>query len=106
MVTADERTAYACPQFRTPKDLPNWLFNSGATAHMTPHLEDLEKLKPCDVIITLADGSEVRCKHAGECAIQMEDDKGVKRKLRMGHVLYVPGLDCQLLFVPYFCKKQ
>ncbi|MGH7954405.1 MAG: hypothetical protein ACREOZ_00435, partial [Gloeomargaritales cyanobacterium] len=66
---------------------------------MTPHLEDLENVQPCDVIITLADGSEVRCKHAGECSIDIVDDDGAERKLRMGRVLYVPGLDCRLLSV-------
>lgn len=105
-LTTEERAAYVSQQHRLPKDLPNWLFDSGATAHMTPHLEDLERITPCDVIITLADGSEVRCKHAGECAIDMEDDDGIKRKLRMGRVLYVPGLDRRLLSVPFFCQTR
>ncbi|MGH7954950.1 MAG: hypothetical protein ACREOZ_03225, partial [Gloeomargaritales cyanobacterium] len=105
-LTTEERAAYSCSQFRQSKDLPHWLFDSGATAHMTPHLEDLENVQPCDVIITLADGSEVRCKHAGECAIDMVDDDGDERKLKMGRVLYVPGLDRRLLSVPYFCKTR
>ncbi|MGH7954362.1 MAG: hypothetical protein ACREOZ_00200, partial [Gloeomargaritales cyanobacterium] len=105
-LTVEERAAYACPAYRSSKDLPNWLFDSGATAHMTPHLEDLENVNSCDVIITLADGSEVRCHHAGECAIDIIDDNGTSRKLRMGRVLYVPGLDRRLLSVPYFCQTS
>ncbi|MGH3053533.1 MAG: hypothetical protein ACRDL7_00970, partial [Gaiellaceae bacterium] len=90
LTTTEEHAAYACPQFRPSKDLPNWLFDSGATAHMTPHLDDLENITPCDVIITLADGSEVRCHHAGECAIDILDNDNNKRKLCMGRVLYIP----------------
>ncbi|MGH7954941.1 MAG: hypothetical protein ACREOZ_03180 [Gloeomargaritales cyanobacterium] len=67
-------------------------------------MDDLENIVPCDVIITLADGSEVRRKHSGECAINMIDDEQNKRKLRMGRVLYVPGLDRILLSVLFFCR--
>ncbi|MGH7954814.1 MAG: hypothetical protein ACREOZ_02515, partial [Gloeomargaritales cyanobacterium] len=104
--TTEEKAAYVCPQYRLSKDLPNWLFDSGATAHMTPHLDDLENITPCDVIITLADGSEVRCKYTGECAINMIDDEGANRKMRMARVLYVPGLDRRLLSVSKFCSTR
>ena len=42
-------------------DFDNWLLDSGASTHMTPHQEDLEKLEKCNIIVTLADGSEIRC---------------------------------------------
>ena len=39
----------------------NWLLESGASAHMTPYREDLEDITRCNIIVTLAGGSEIRC---------------------------------------------
>eukprot|EP00957_Ditylum_brightwellii_P125724 9583753-Ditylum_brightwellii.AAC.1 len=40
-------------------DLRNWLIDSGATSHFTPHPEDLRDMEPCQIEVTMADGSTV-----------------------------------------------
>eukprot|EP00957_Ditylum_brightwellii_P196617 14980304-Ditylum_brightwellii.AAC.1 len=38
-------------------DLRNWLIDSGAKSHFTPHPEDLKDMEPCQIEVTVADGS-------------------------------------------------
>ena len=47
--------------------------DSGASTHMTPHQEDLEKIEKCNIIVTLADGSEIRFREQGICKINIAD---------------------------------
>eukprot|EP00957_Ditylum_brightwellii_P143602 10940469-Ditylum_brightwellii.AAC.1 len=37
--------------------LRNWLIDSGATSHFTPHPEDLREMEPYQIDVTVADGS-------------------------------------------------
>eukprot|EP00957_Ditylum_brightwellii_P153654 11693356-Ditylum_brightwellii.AAC.1 len=38
-------------------DQRTWLIDSGTTSYFTPHPEDLRDMKPCQIEITVADGS-------------------------------------------------
>eukprot|EP00957_Ditylum_brightwellii_P120771 9212201-Ditylum_brightwellii.AAC.1 len=38
-------------------NLINWLIDSGGTFHFTPHPEDLRDMEPCQIEVTVADGS-------------------------------------------------
>ena len=63
--------------------LDNWLLDSGASAHMTPHQEDLEDITRCNIIVTLADGSEIQCNEVGICRLSITDDNKIWRTLRL-----------------------
>eukprot|EP00957_Ditylum_brightwellii_P100071 7626302-Ditylum_brightwellii.AAC.1 len=39
--------------------LRNWLIDSGAASHFTPHPEDLRKMQPYQIDVTVVDGSTV-----------------------------------------------
>eukprot|EP00957_Ditylum_brightwellii_P005990 453561-Ditylum_brightwellii.AAC.1 len=44
--------------------LQNWLIDSGATSHFAPHPEDLYDMEPCQIEVTMADGSNVITTHS------------------------------------------
>ena len=43
-----------------PSDIRNWGVDSGATRHFTHTKSDLINATPCDIAVTIADGSVVR----------------------------------------------
>eukprot|EP00957_Ditylum_brightwellii_P188437 14345334-Ditylum_brightwellii.AAC.1 len=59
-------------------DLRNWLIDAGATSHFTPHSEDLKDMEPCQIDITVADGSTVLATHTGKV---FTSDQGKETKL-------------------------
>lgn len=77
--------------------LAGWLIDSGATSHMTPHLNDLVEYKDLDtsIEVTIADGKQMRVK--GTRTVKLTGLDG--RRIRMVDVLYIPGLDRRLLSV-------
>ncbi|KAE9004316.1 hypothetical protein PR003_g17224 [Phytophthora rubi] len=74
-----------------------WLIDSGATAHMTPHRNDLFEYKDLDskIEVTIADGEKIRVVGTGSVRLTGIDGKSIK----MINVLYIPVLDRQLLSV-------
>ncbi|KAE9327341.1 hypothetical protein PR003_g16033, partial [Phytophthora rubi] len=74
-----------------------WLIDSGATVHMTPHRNDLFEYKDLDsnIEVTIADGKKIRVVGTGSVRLTGIDGKRIK----MIDVLYIPGLDRQLLSV-------
>jgi hypothetical protein len=74
-----------------------WLIDSGATAHMTPHRNDLFEYKDLDskIEMTIADGKMIRVVGTGSVRLTGIDGTCIK----MVDVLYIPGLDRQLLSV-------
>eukprot|EP00957_Ditylum_brightwellii_P077721 5906015-Ditylum_brightwellii.AAC.1 len=62
-------------------DLRNWLINSGATSHFTPHPEDLRDMEPCQIEATVADGSTVLVMHTGKVTLLFTSDQGKETKL-------------------------
>ncbi|MGH3055242.1 MAG: hypothetical protein ACRDL7_09730, partial [Gaiellaceae bacterium] len=92
-----------CSSLGCGTTLNNWLADSGATAHMTPCLDDLINVQDNqDVGVQLADGYTVHCTHIGQVMIKQLDDKGHPFSLRLERVLYVPGLRQRLFSVPTF----
>ena len=85
-------------------DLAKWLFDSGATSHFTPFIEDLvnpEKLdKP--LCIRVADGSTLKATHRGLVHLNFTADQGMKVNLRLLRVLFVPGLQTRLFSIESF----
>ncbi|OWZ04219.1 Integrase, catalytic core protein [Phytophthora megakarya] len=74
-----------------------WLIDSGATAHMTPHRDDLYEFStmPADMYVTIAAGKKIRIAGTGSVRLKGIDGKSI----RMVEVLHVPGFDRRLLSV-------
>ncbi len=88
-----------------PRDLNNYLPDSGATQHMTPRLADL-----LDVVggqklgVEVADGHIINCSSTGKIIIQMYDDDGVQFSATLTDVMYVPGLSRRLFSITKFAR--
>ena len=79
--------------------LTNWIFDSGATCHMTPEVTDFipGSLEDTDKFIEVADGHHVTAKQQGSVRIQMFDDNGKTFVATLYNVLLAPDL-CDRLF--------
>ena len=80
-----------------PPTLQNWLPDSGATSHYTPVFSDLRDVVPCNVPISLADGSTKQSTHKGTTECYFTSDDGQKSILGLTDVYYVEGLSHRLL---------
>ncbi|GMF25738.1 unnamed protein product [Phytophthora fragariaefolia] len=80
-----------------------WLIDSGATAHMTPHRNDLFEYKDLDsnIEVTIADGKKIRV--VGTGSVRLTGIGG--KRIKMIDVLYIPGLDRQLLSVSRLAER-
>ncbi|OWZ17080.1 polyprotein [Phytophthora megakarya] len=74
-----------------------WLIDSGATAHMTPHRDDLYEYSSmsAEMYVTIADGNKLRVAGTGSVRLKGIDGKSI----RMVEVLYILGLDRRSLSV-------
>ena len=85
-------------------DLSNWLFDSGATSHFTPVLEDIIQPEKLDraLHIKVADGSTLRATHQGMVTLNFTSDQGIEVCLKLLRVLFVPGLQTRLFSIESF----
>jgi hypothetical protein len=84
-------------------DLNNYLPNSGATQHMTPHLADLvEAVEGQNLGVEVADGHVIKCTTTGKIKIRMLDDNGTNLEVTLTDVMYIPGLSRCLFSVSKF----
>ncbi|OWY92187.1 polyprotein, partial [Phytophthora megakarya] len=74
-----------------------WLIDSGATAHMTPHRADLFEYETLDtgIEVTIADGKKLRVVGRGTVRLTGLDSV----RIMMEELLYIPGLDRWLLAI-------
>jgi translation initiation factor IF-1 len=88
-----------------PRDLNNYLPDSGATQHMTPRLADLEEaVKGQNLSVEVADGHVIKCSTTGKIRNSMLDDNGNQLEVTLTDVLYVPGLSRWLFSVTKFAQ--
>jgi hypothetical protein len=88
-----------------PSNLQNYLPDSGATQHMTPHLSDLiDMVEGQNLGVEAADGHVIRCSVTGRIWISMLDDNGQKLSAFLTDVMYVPGLSRRLFSVTQFAQ--
>ena len=80
-----------------PPILSNWLPDSGATSHYTPLFSDLRDVEPCNVPVSLADGSTKLSTHKGTTECHFTTDDGLQSILGLTDVYYVEGLSHRLL---------
>src|SRR5208337_2017171 len=52
-------------------NMNGWVFDTAATAHMTPRKELVKDLRTCSRIITIGNGNKVRAMHIGTMTITM-----------------------------------
>jgi len=88
-----------------PRDLHNYLLDSGATQHMTPHLADLEDVvKGRKLGVEVADGHIIKCLATGKIRINMIDDDGNPIEAKLHDVMYIPGLNRRLFSITRFAR--
>jgi translation initiation factor IF-1 len=86
-----------------PADLNNYLPDSGATQHMTPHLADLtDTVEGQNLGVEVADGHVIKCTITGKFQVRMLDDNGDRLDVTLTDVMYVPGLSQRLFSVSKF----
>jgi hypothetical protein len=86
-----------------PGDLRNFLPDSGATQHMTPHLEDLFDVVEGQALgVEMADGHVIKCSKTGNILVKMTDDNGKILRAVLNDVMYVPGLSRRLFSITRF----
>jgi len=83
-----------------PADLNNYLPDSGATQHMTPHLADLtDTVEGQNLGVEVADGHVIKCTITGKFQVRMLDENGDRLDVTLTDVMYVPGLSQRLFSV-------
>jgi len=83
----------------------DFLPDSGATSHFVNCLTDLKEPTPCDLEVTIADGSKVRATHVGETEINFISDSGTPSTLLLASVYYIPGLSRRLFSLQAFTRE-
>jgi hypothetical protein len=90
-----------------PSNLNNYLPDSGATQHMTPHFDDLQEVVGGQKLgVEVADGHVIKCSSTGKIVINMQDDNGVHFTATLHDVMYVPGLSRRLFSLTKFPKHD
>jgi len=88
-----------------PRNLNNFLPDSGATQHMTPGLADLQDMVWDQKLgVEVADGHVIKCSSTGNIVIAMQDDNGVPFEATLQDVVYVPGWAIGLFSLTKFAK--
>jgi hypothetical protein len=79
-----------------------WLFDSGASSHMTPNQQDLQyNIEPSTAVVEVANGVLIRAQRRGTVRIRLTDinDSRHTCDILVHDVLWVPGLSRRLLSV-------
>jgi hypothetical protein len=83
--------------------LQDWLIDSGASSHMTPHIEDLIlNVEESNAVVQVANGVLIQAELCGTIRIRIQDlnDPRITCNILVVHdVLYVPGLSRCLLSI-------
>ncbi len=81
-------------KFATTKSI--WIVDSGATSHMSPHLDIMDQLQPCSRLVSLGDGHVIRVKQKGVIKIRVIIN-GQISDILLQNVLHVPGIAANFL---------
>jgi hypothetical protein len=88
-----------------PGNLTNYLPDSGATQHMTPHRADLfDEVEGQNLGVEVADGHIIKCSVTGKIQLDMLDDNGNPLNAVLLDVMYIPGLSRRLFSITRFAK--
>ena len=89
-----------------PSNINSWGVDSGATRQFTHSKNDLLNPTPCNISVTIADGSVVQGTFQGDVKINIITKRGVPSTLTLKNVVYIEGLNRRLFSVMAFCKNQ
>lgn len=93
------KTAYAAPSTAALQN--EWYIDSGASSHMTPHMQLLRNMKPTKVSdVTSANNAKLNVKGAGDTVLRLNNIE-----VPVSNVLHVPELSANLLSVFYIVSK-
>ena len=68
-------------------------------------MTDLKEPTPCNLEVTITDGSKVRATHVGETEINFISDSGTPSTLLLASVYYIPGLSRRLFSLQAFTRE-
>eukprot|EP00957_Ditylum_brightwellii_P206338 15347910-Ditylum_brightwellii.AAC.1 len=63
-------------------------------------------MEPCQIDVTVADGSTILATNTGKVTLLFTSDQGKETKLVLHRVLYVAGLSKRLFLAPSFCSNK
>ena len=91
LATTSEATAFLANM--TPSNCHyNWVFNTGATTHMTADKALFEELQPHSGHVTFADGQKRPVQGIGSITLPVVLSNGTTSSITLKNVLYVPSL--------------
>jgi hypothetical protein len=79
-----------------------WVLDSGATDHMSPHRDKFQKFRAHRSNISVGGGIQLSSEGTGEIVIDLVNSKS---KITLHNVLYVPRLDANLMSTPKITDK-
>jgi transposase InsO family protein len=89
-----------------PRDLRNFVADSGATDDMTPRRADLfDTVEDQNLGVEVADGHIIKCSVTGKINVDMLDDEGKRVQAVLDNVMYVPGLTQRLFSITNFVNN-
>ena len=89
-----------------PLNLCNWLLDSGASSHMTPHLADLVHVEEeLNLGVEVADRHIVKCTTRDCVTIDMTVDDGFPLQEQLYDVIYTPSLKQRSFSVTAFMNQ-
>jgi len=98
--TSDSYASYS--QDSKSARLEEWLFDSGATIHVTPNSTLLLNMYPCNRLVSVANGKQVQVKQAGDVLLRSVCGS----YLFLKGVLYSPCFQKNIISAPLLVNKQ
>lgn len=94
---AEHKKGPTLHEIGTPGNLANYLPDSSATQHMTPHQADLfNEVDGKNLGVKVADGHVIKFSITGKTQLDMLDDNGNPLNAVLQDVMYIPGLSRRL----------
>src|SRR5210317_2118365 len=87
-------------------DLDSWIFDSGASNHMTNHTSGMYDLKPCHSMVQTADKKYLKVEKIGKLDIMVPDINGKNYIIKLNQVRYVPELTQNLISTNVLGKQD
>ena len=84
----------------------NWIADTGATSHMTPHQAWLRNYTPYVVPIQLADNTVVHSAGLGTVVLNLVVNGLDLQPVELTHILHVPSLRSNLISCLYLTKRK
>jgi len=104
-LTPTPSTSNPPPTSTDGNNINNWGLDSGATKHFTNNKNDLTNAQPCNIAVTIADGSVVNGTLKGDVKLNITTNNGKSSTLTLKNVIFIEGLNRRLFSVMAFCNN-